>query len=86
MTGSRTLLTLATDWQTAASWPIAATDLDIQGTNALPDLDPEEDASPSQEIPDDTFQVERIVKHRQKKGKNEYLIKWLGFPKSQNTW
>ena len=64
----------------------AASDLDIQGPNAPPDLDPEEDAPPSQETPDDTFQVERIVKHRQKKGKNEYLIKWLGFPKSQNTW
>ncbi|CAJ0571263.1 unnamed protein product, partial [Mesorhabditis spiculigera] len=35
---------------------------------------------------DDVFSVERIVKMRMRKGKREYLVKWVGWPDSANTW
>ena len=37
---------------------------------------------------DNEFVVERIVKHRKakKSKKYQYLIKWKGFPDSENTW
>ena len=34
----------------------------------------------------DIYEVEAIIGHRKRKGKNQYLIKWLGYPSSQNTW
>jgi hypothetical protein len=34
----------------------------------------------------ETFKVEKIIKKRKVKGKTEYLIKWLGYPSSQNSW
>ncbi|CAG7819494.1 unnamed protein product [Allacma fusca] len=33
-----------------------------------------------------TYQVERIVDKRIFKGKVEYLVKWSGYPESDNTW
>lgn len=33
-----------------------------------------------------TYQVEAIVGHTIKKGKNYFLVKWAGYPSSQNTW
>ena len=32
------------------------------------------------------FGAERILKLRKRKGKNRYLVKWLGYPTSQSTW
>lgn len=32
------------------------------------------------------FEVEKIVNKRRKKNKTEYLVKWVGFSESQNTW
>ena len=32
------------------------------------------------------FNAETILKCRKKKGKTEYFVKWLGYPKSQSTW
>ena len=32
------------------------------------------------------FSAEKILKHRKRNGKVEYLVKWLFFPKSQSTW
>lgn len=32
------------------------------------------------------FDVEKIVKKRIRKGKPEYLIKWVGYSDSENTW
>ena len=32
------------------------------------------------------FSAEEILKHRNRNGKVEYLVKWLSFPKSQSTW
>jgi hypothetical protein len=34
----------------------------------------------------DTFKIERIIKKKRVKGKNLYLVKWLGYPSSQNSW
>ena len=31
------------------------------------------------------FSAEKILKHRKRNGKVEYLVKWLNFPKSQST-
>ena len=32
------------------------------------------------------YQAERIVRHRMRNGTPQFLIKWLGFPASHNTW
>ena len=32
------------------------------------------------------FNAEKILKRRKRSGKNEYLVKWLGYPKNQSTW
>ena len=32
------------------------------------------------------FNAEKILKCRKRKGKNQYLVKWLGYPRSQSTW
>ncbi|ELA41821.1 uncharacterized protein VICG_01173 [Vittaforma corneae ATCC 50505] len=35
---------------------------------------------------EDVFDVERILDDRVVKGKKQYLIKWIGYPDSENTW
>ena len=35
---------------------------------------------------EDVYQVEKILKQRRLNGEHQFLIKWLGFPHSQNTW
>jgi hypothetical protein len=32
------------------------------------------------------FIVERIVSHRFRNGRKEYLLAWKGFPEEENTW
>ena len=32
------------------------------------------------------FGAERILKRRKRKGQNQYLVKWLGYPTSKSTW
>ena len=32
------------------------------------------------------FIVERIVNHRFRNGKKEYLLAWKGYPEEENTW
>ena len=34
----------------------------------------------------EVFQVEAILKHKKKKKQTLYLVKWLGYPSSENTW
>lgn len=35
---------------------------------------------------DDIWQVEAIVNQRNKRGRTEYFVKWLGYPPEANTW
>lgn len=35
---------------------------------------------------DDTYKVERIIDTRKRGGRTEYLVKWLGYPTSFNSW
>ncbi|XP_065214706.1 chromobox protein homolog 1-like [Planococcus citri] len=35
---------------------------------------------------EETYIVEKIVKKRIRKGQEQYLVKWLGYPSSKNTW
>lgn len=35
---------------------------------------------------EDIFDVERILDDRMVRGKKQYLIKWVGYPDSENTW
>jgi hypothetical protein len=35
---------------------------------------------------DATYEVEAIVNHRKTNGQVKYLLKWKGFPESENTW
>jgi hypothetical protein len=39
-------------------------------------------------IPSDSieYEVEEILNHRIRRGKRQYLIKWLGYPQDDNTW
>jgi len=32
------------------------------------------------------YRIEKIIKKRKRKGKIEYLIKWLGYPETYNSW
>ena len=32
------------------------------------------------------FNAEKILKRRKRKGRNQYLVKWVGYPKNQATW
>ena len=32
------------------------------------------------------FIVERIVSHRMRNGRKEYLLAWKGYPEEENTW
>ena len=46
-------------------------------------------SQPQQQITVDNqtvFNAENILKRRKRKGKNQYLVKWVGYPKSQATW
>lgn len=36
--------------------------------------------------PKSVFRVEKILEKRQRRGTTEYLIKWLGYPDSANSW
>ncbi len=35
---------------------------------------------------DDIYRVEKVIRKRRKNGKTEYLVKWLGYPSSFNSW
>ena len=45
-----------------------------------------ETASEEESEAEKYYEVEKIVKARKRKGKREFLIKWKGYPESQNTW
>ena len=32
------------------------------------------------------FHVERLLKRRRHKGQHQYLVKWRGYPESENSW
>jgi len=34
----------------------------------------------------DTFRIEKVVKKRKYRGKNQLLVKWKGFDDSYNSW
>lgn len=34
----------------------------------------------------DIYLVEKVLKERKRRGKKEYLVKWIGFPESEATW
>lgn len=40
----------------------------------------------SGEEEEEEFTVEKVANKRIKKGKTEYLLKWKGYPDSENTW
>lgn len=46
----------------------------------------EEDEGTENELEEDVFEVEKILNHRTREHKREYLIKWLGFPPEENSW
>jgi hypothetical protein len=35
---------------------------------------------------EEEWQVEQILDHRVRRGKRQYLVRWLGFPPSEDTW
>ena len=35
---------------------------------------------------DEVYKVEDVIKTRKRKGKNEYLVKWVGYPSEFNSW
>lgn len=60
-----------------------------QGSSAEPPVGQSQSQSHLQQVTVDNqtiFNAEKILKRRKRKGKNQYLVKWLGYPKSQSTW
>jgi transposase InsO family protein len=43
-------------------------------------------ASDSDSDLDDSYEVERIIKREVRKGRTEYLVKWVGYDESESTW
>lgn len=39
-----------------------------------------------QEVQENVYRIEKILRKRSRNGKKEVLIKWLGYPDSYNTW
>jgi hypothetical protein len=37
-------------------------------------------------LEEDVYEVEAIVRHRTFGGQLKYLLKWTGYPSSENTW
>ena len=37
-------------------------------------------------VPDNICQKEKLLKQMMKDGEHQFLVKWLGFPPSQNSW
>jgi hypothetical protein len=35
---------------------------------------------------DNEFEVEKVIAHRGDKHNREFLVKWLGYDESENTW
>lgn len=35
---------------------------------------------------EDKWEVEAIIGHRRYRGKPQYLVKWKGYPTSENSW
>ena len=35
---------------------------------------------------DEIYKIENIIKERKRQGKKEYLVKWVGYHKSMNSW
>ncbi len=55
--------------------------------NNLPDLNTSvTPTDPPSALDSDVYSVERLVAVRKHAGKTQYLVKWLGYPVTANTW
>ena len=50
------------------------------------DLSLSEDLYEEEEIESDIYEVEKIIRHKDRSGIRYYEIKWKGYPESENTW
>lgn len=59
-----------------------------RATSQLPAISDSEDSDDevTDAINGEIYQVEKIVRHRIRGGRPQFLIKWAGFPDSYNTW
>ncbi|XP_054155698.1 uncharacterized protein LOC128954155 [Oppia nitens] len=39
-----------------------------------------------QQITDNLYRIEKVIKKRKRRGKTEYFVKWLNYPESYNSW
>ncbi|ORX79111.1 chromo-domain-containing protein [Basidiobolus meristosporus CBS 931.73] len=46
----------------------------------------EEEEEEEEEAKAEVYVVEKVVNHRKRKGKTQYLLKWKGYPEEENTW
>lgn len=61
--------------------PEPASDVEDEDTsNGAPIHSPDTLAEP------DVHAAKQILKTRQRNGKDEYLVQWIGYPRSQSTW
>ncbi|KAI8929738.1 hypothetical protein BC831DRAFT_259471 [Entophlyctis helioformis] len=46
----------------------------------------DEGRSDDEDADEEEYEVERILDHRKRRGKTEYLVKWKDYPDSENSW
>ena len=60
----------------------------LRPAHSMPN-DPRTPSPPPPIISENTtedYEVEKILSHRNRRGRAEYLVKWLGYPDTENSW
>ena len=63
-----------------------ATETEVLEPPSTPSTPDKSDDDEPVRTDDNVYQAERILRHRMRNRKPQFLVKWAGFPESHNTW